>query len=190
MIPLEACVNKYLSKLSILQNAKNSAILKLTIRHQSKAKAVDVVNEIIAKYNEDAISDKNMISKNTSEFISGRVKIISKELGDVEDSAKEFKNANDLIDVSFESKIGLNYSKDIRQKLIEANTQLELSNMMLEHLEKNANSDVLIPVNLGLADNRIENTIYEHNKLVMTRLDALKTSRLTSIVTFEHNFDK
>ena len=68
MIPLEACVNKYLAKLSIQQNAKNSAILQLTIRHQSKEKAVDVVNEIISKYNEDAISDKNMISKNTSEF--------------------------------------------------------------------------------------------------------------------------
>lgn len=177
MLPLEACVNKYLSKLSISQNAKNSAILQLTIRHQSKSKAVDVVNEIIAKYNEDAISDKNMISKNTSEFISRRVKVISKELGDVEDSAKEFKNENDLIDVSFESEIGLNYSKDIRQKLIEANTQLQLSNMMLDHLENNNSNNVLIPVNLGLADNRIESTIYEHNKLVMDRIDALKTTK-------------
>ncbi len=178
MLPLEACVNKYLSKLSISQNAKNSAILQLTIRHQSKSKAVDVVNEIIAKYNEDAISDKNMISKNTSEFISRRVKVISKELGDVEDSVKEFKNENDLIDVSFESEIGLNYSKDIRQKkLIEANTQLQLSNMMLDHLENNNSNNVLIPVNLGLADNRIESTIYEHNKLVMDRIDALKTTK-------------
>ena len=177
MIPLEACVNKYLAKLSIQQNAKNSAILQLTIRHQSKEKAVDVVNEIISKYNEDAISDKNMISKNTSEFISGRVKVISKELDNVEDLAKDFKNSNELIDISFESQIGLNYSNDIRQKLIEANTQLQLSNMMIEHLDKNDQNDVLIPINLGLADNRIESTIYEHNKLVMDRLDALKTSK-------------
>ena len=177
MLPLEACVNKYLSKLTVQQNAKNSAILQLTLRHNSKEKAVDVIDEIISKYNEDAINEKNMISKNTSEFISGRVKVISKELSDVEDSAKDFKNSNDLIDVSIESGIGLSYSKDIRQKLIEANTQLVLSEMMLEHLEANNESGILIPVNLGLAVNSIEATIDEHNKLVMDRIDALKTSK-------------
>ena len=49
--------------------------------------------------------------------------------------------------------------------------------MMLEHLENNNSNNVLIPVNLGLADNRIESTIYEHNKLVMDRIDALKTTK-------------
>ena len=50
--------------------------------------------------------------------------------------------------------------------------------MMLDHLQTNNRTDDLIPINLGLSDNRIENIIQEHNKLVMERIEELKTTTL------------
>ena len=41
-------------------------------------------------YNQDAIDDKNFISKNTQKFIDERLKFIAKELGDVEKEGENF----------------------------------------------------------------------------------------------------
>lgn len=177
-IGLESAVNKYLGKFTISQLGAGSTILTMKMNDSSKEKAQDILNELVNQYNEDAINDKNFISKNTSDFIGNRVRVISKELGDIEDSAKIFKNNNDITDVKFETETGVYSAKDIRTKFIEANTQLQLSYMMLDHLQTNNRTDDLIPINLGLSDNRIENIIQEHNKLVMERIENLKTTTL------------
>ena len=111
VLPVEACVNKCLSKLKIEQSGNASAILKLFLQNQSKEKAINILNMLVRKYNEDAIEDKNLVSKNTCDFINDRVKYISKELGDVEEEAKKFKEKNKLVDIEFETK-----AKLLRQK--------------------------------------------------------------------------
>jgi len=176
VLPIEACVNKCLSTLKIEQSGNASAILKLFLQNQSKEKAINILNMLVRKYNEDAIEDKNLVSKNTCDFINDRVKYISKELGDVEDEAKRFKEKNKLVDVEVETKAEVNAGTDLRMSIIAAETQVQLSKMMLEHLLANSATDDLVPVNLGLADNTIERTIEIHNNLVLERLEELKTT--------------
>jgi tyrosine-protein kinase Etk/Wzc len=176
ILPIESCIGKYLSGLKIVQSGNTSAILKMFLQNPSKEKAIDILNMIIVKYNEDAIFDKNLISKNTSDFINDRIKLISKELGDVEQDIKDFKEKNKLVDIEYESKTDVNSAADIRNNIVSAETQVQLSRMMLEHLISNNAPDDLIPVNLGLADNTIDRTIEAHNSLVMERLEELKTT--------------
>jgi len=176
VLPVEACVNKCLSKLKIEQSGNASAILKLFLQNQSKEKAINILNMLVRKYNEDAIEDKNLVSKNTCDFINDRVKYISKELGDVEEEAKKFKEKNNLVDIEFETKADVNAGTDLRQSIVNAETQVQLSRMMLDHLLNNTQAEDLVPVNLGLADNTIDRTIETHNNLVLERLEELKTT--------------
>jgi uncharacterized protein involved in exopolysaccharide biosynthesis len=148
----------------------------LFLQNPSKEKAVDILDMLVVKYNEDAIADKNLVSNNTSDFINERIKLISKELGDVEQDIKSFKEKNKLVDIEFESKANINLSSDLRDNIVDAETQVQLSRMMLDHLLANNEADDLVPVNLGLADNTIDKTIEAHNLLVMERLEELKTT--------------
>ncbi len=176
ILPVEACVNKCLAKLKIEQSGNASAILKLFLQNQSKEKAINILNTLIQKYNEDAIEDKNLVSKNTCDFINDRVKYISKELGDVEEEAKNFKERNKLVDIEVETKAEVNAGSDLRLSIVTAETQVQLSKMMLDHLVNNSKAEDLVPVNLGLADNTIDRTIETHNNLVLERLEELKTT--------------
>jgi uncharacterized protein involved in exopolysaccharide biosynthesis len=121
-LPVQKAINKYLGKITIEQKETNSTVLILKIIENSIEKGQDVLNELINQYNLDAIDDKNLISKNTSDFISNRVSIISEELGLIEDSAKVYKNKNDVTNVGIEIESGLLSASDIRKKIIESNT--------------------------------------------------------------------
>ena len=178
VVPLDVAVNKNLSKLSVEQFGNASTMLRINLQNQSKEKAVDIINQLIDEYNKDAINDKNLISKNTSDFISGRIDVISDELGNVEDSAKKYKDYNSLVDIEFEAKTNISGNLDLRRSIVQANTELELSNMMLDHIKQNDGPNDLIPINLGLADNSIERTIERHNNLVLERIEELKTTTL------------
>lgn len=178
LLPLETCVDKYISKIKIEQSSQNSTILKLKLIYNSSEKAVDILNKLVENYNEDAVKDKNLVAENTVRFISDRIKVLADELGYIEDSLKDVKTSSDLIDYQYESQNNLGYYKEIQSRSLEANTQLKLSQMMLDHILKNREVEDLIPVNLGIEDNSIDIAIKEHNKLVIERMEDLKTSTL------------
>ncbi|MFM7683470.1 MAG: GumC family protein, partial [Bacteroidota bacterium] len=176
ILPLESAISKYLGKLKVEQSGNLSAILKISLQYQSKDKAIDILNLLYKKYNEDAIEDKNFVAKNTSDFISERVKLISQELGDVEEETRKYKEKNKFVQMEDEVKSDIASSASIRNEIVEAETQLQLSKMMLEHLNNNNGPDDLVPVNLGLNDNNIDRIINVHNELVLNRYEELKTS--------------
>jgi len=178
VIPKVTAVNKNLSKLTVEQFGNASTMLKITLQNPSKEKAVDVIDQLIKEYNLDAINDKNLISEKTSDFISERINVISDELGIVEDSAKKYKDKNRIVDIEFESKTNISGNLDLRHNIVQANIELELSYMMLDHIKLNNGPEDLIPINLGLADNSIEKTIQNHNDLVLERIEEIKTTTL------------
>ena len=176
LLPLESCVDKYISRIKIELNSLNSTILKLKLTYNSSEKAVVILNKLIENYNEDAVKDKNLIAENTVKFISGRITVLAEELGYIEDSLKEIKTSSDLIDYQYESQNNLGYYKEMQSRSLEANTQLKLSQLMLDHITNNRAVEDFIPVNLGIEDNNIDIAIKEHNKMVIERMEDLKTS--------------
>ena len=192
LLSKESCIDKYISRQSIEQPAQNSTILKIKLVYSSSEKAVDILNSLVKIYNIDAIHDKNMVSNNTEKFISERIKVLSRELGFIEDSLKNIKNSNDLIDYQFESQFSLGLYKDLQSKSLEANTHLILSQMMREHIVNNKKVTDLIPVNLGIEDLNIDITVKDHNKLVIDRIEALKTSTIKNpqIINLSHRINE
>ena len=70
--------------------AEYATIVNLSLSDVSISRAEDVLNTLIAVYNEDAIEDKNRITVNTSEFIAERLVIIEQELGSVDADIETF----------------------------------------------------------------------------------------------------
>ena len=81
---LKDATTRYRRAVSVSLESKNGGALNITMNDTDIKRAEDVINTLIAKYNEDAIADKNRLAVNTARFIDDRLEIISQELGDVD----------------------------------------------------------------------------------------------------------
>ena len=70
-------ISELLNQLNVEQLVSNGSILNISIQNASSQKAIDILNTLIIKYNEDVVKDKTLITKNTDKFINDRIKIIS-----------------------------------------------------------------------------------------------------------------
>ena len=101
---LESVIEGYRGRLKVSLASKTATIINLVLDDVSTARAEDVLNMLIAVYNEDVINDKNQIAVNTSKFINERLIIIERELGSVDANIESFKRENQLTDITSETR--------------------------------------------------------------------------------------
>ena len=171
---LNSVVQGYKNALTIATVGKNTSVVELSITDPVKEKAEAILNEIVRQYNQDAIDDKNFISKSTEKFISGRLEIISKELGDVEKNAEGFKESNQITDIVANAGVYLQNSVVFEKELIETETKLRVVASMMEFLQTSKNQ--LIPSNILPEDGSAIELIAQHNQTMLERDRILKNS--------------
>ncbi|MGE8526371.1 GumC family protein [Chryseobacterium rhizosphaerae] len=154
---------------------KDATVIGLSLNYANISKAKDIVNKLVDVYNNDAISDKNSESKKTKDFIDDRINIISNELGQVENEKEKFKSNNQITDLGAEAKINLEVSAEARAKQIDLESQLELTNALIDFMGKQNNSQVL-PTNIGLNNTTTATNISAYNQLVLERNRLLENA--------------
>ena len=113
------------------------------------------------------------MSKNSLEFINERIEFITNELSDVESNVSSFKSENKIFDLTANASMFFENENENRKNLAENDIQLKLSEFILDHL-KNSKNDDLIPYNIGISNEAIDelvrsvnNIIIEKNKLLV-----------------------
>ena len=172
---VEAVVMNYREKLQIELNDKNSSLIQLSIDDAVKEKAQNILDQLVYEYNREAIEDKNLVARNTAEFINERLQIINHELDSVEIGKEDFKKENRLTDIEAESKMFIENASDFNIRQQEVGTQLELANTMIDYLKGDSRSD-LLPANLGIEDESVNSSIADYNNLVLQRNRILSGS--------------
>lgn len=172
---LEDKANAYQSMLNVSLVNKDATVIKLSMNHENKDKAKAIINKLVEVYNNDAIEDKNSESKKTAEFIEDRISVIGNELGQVESEKERFKAANRITDLETEAKINLQTSAEARAKQLEADSQLELTNSLLNYVQRQGSYQVL-PTNVGLDNSNASSSISAYNQLVIERNRLLENS--------------
>jgi len=174
IVPFENVVNKYRNALQIQPVSKQSSVLRLSLTDPVKSKAIEILDNLVAQYNNDAVEDKNLMAKNTNEFINQRIVIVNEELSSVEKGAEQFKSVNQLTDLATEAGLAVASKSEIDKRLLELNTQLKLTEYVSDYI--NANSGKLIPANLGIGDASVDGNTEKYNQLVLERNRILKGS--------------
>lgn len=154
---------------------KDVTIINLSMNYPQIQKSQDILNNLVVVYNNDAILDKSSESKKTLEFIDDRVKKLAVELGDVENQKEDFKSRNQLTDLETEAKISLESSAAARQKQLEYDAQLELTNDLLGYISRQGQYQVL-PSNVGLNNTEAASNINAYNQLVIQRKRLLESA--------------
>lgn len=181
---LEDKTNAYQSMLNVSLVNKDATVIKLSMNHENSEKAKAIINKLVEVYNNDAIEDKNSESKKTAEFIEDRINIIGNELGQVESEKERFKAANGITDLETEAKINLETSAEARARQLEVDSQLELTNSLLNYVQRQGAYQVL-PSNVGLDNTSASSSIVAYNQLVIERNRLLENSTTANPVVID-----
>ena len=141
--PIKNLVENYSERLSVGTINKQSNAIKLSIIESNIQMAEDLLNKVVELYNWDAIVDKNIIARNTANFIHERLGIITKELFDVESDVENYKRSNKLTDLSSEATLYLETASTYEKKLTELETQLNMVNSVENYIKSSKNADAL-----------------------------------------------
>ncbi len=164
-----------------------ATVINLSINDVSPTRAEDILNTLIAVYNEDAINDKNQIAINTSEFINERLIIIEQELGGVDSEIETFKKENRLTDITSEAGMFVEATSRIQAEEATLQNQLSLAQYIRQYLADPAKSADLIPANTGISDVDIEGLIGEYNELLLKRNKLITNSSNRNPVVMDMN---
>jgi len=178
--------DSYREKIQLNLTDKNSSLIELNLNDPIKKKAQEILDQLILEYNRQAIEDKNLVARNTASFIEDRLNIITGELDSVETGKEEFKESNQLTDIQAESQLFIENASDFNKKRQDVNTQLELSNAMIDYITKDSDSD-LLPSNLGISESGVNSVISEYNTLVLERNRILRGSTAKNPVVVDLN---
>src|SRR5690606_31405615 len=172
---LSSTVASYRQNIQIEQLTELSSVIQLSLNASNSKKSQAVLNELIGQYNQDAMEDRNMVSRNTADFINSRLVIITKELDSVETGKEEFKQDNRLTDIAVEGQLFLQNQSEFNKRQLEVEMQLELIGTMIEYVE-NGNESELLPTNLGIEKEGVAAAVNSYNQLVLERNRILGSS--------------
>ena len=173
---IAATAAAYAAGFSVALNNEKTSILDLTFRDVSTQRAEDVLNTIIAVYNENWVKDKNQIAVSTSMFINERLAVIESELGHVDDNISSFKSEHLLPDVQAASQLYMTESSQTKSQILALNTQLSMARYIRTYLTGTSGRNQLLPANSGLESANIESLIAEYNSALLQRNNLVAKS--------------
>ena len=173
---IESAANRYASKLGVSLTDKNAEVMTLTVNDISKKRADDFINMLITVYNNNWMKDKNQIMVSTSMFIDDRLKLIEKELGNVDSDISSYKSENLLPDVNAASRMYLTQNSETGKRILEINNQISITNYIRKMLSNETMKDQLLPVNSGVNSSNIESQINSYNAMMLRRNSLVANS--------------
>lgn len=166
---------RYKNKLNVKPLGEKTTIIELSVVDPVQNKGIDYLNNLVYQFNEDALNDKNLVAKNTQDFINERLNIITGELDTVERSAERFKKENRLTDLVTDAGLNLTTSSEYEKAIVKNGKELKVVEIMLPLL-KNSSYDQTLPQNIIPAEDASYSMINQYNTLVLTRNNLLKST--------------
>ena len=155
---------------------KNADIIALSIKDVSTQRAQDILNTLIAVYNENWVRDKNQIANSTSVFINDRLRVIEGELAGVDSDISAYKSENMIPDVGAAATMYMQQSTVLNQQLQDVSNQLYMARYIKDYIGKENNRNQPLPANMGLSSQTIESGIAEYNSKILQRNNLVANS--------------
>ena len=173
---LHSAINAYSASLSVTLNNEKASVIDLSLKDYSTQRAEDVLNTLIAVYNENWVKDKNQVAVSTSMFINERLGVIERELGNVDEYISSYKSEHLLPDVQTVSSMYMAQSSQTNTQILALNNQLYMTRYIRNYLTNDANRTHLLPANSGIESANIELQITEYNKQLLQRNSLVANS--------------
>ena len=176
LINPQRIVQQLINKLDVT-SGKISSVINLKIKDEVPKRSADILNTLITVYEKAAVTDKNMLAKNTLSFLDERLKYVSNYLDSIEQKLQQYKAKKGAIDISSQGKIFLQNVSDNDQKLSDLNMKLAILKQVQDFVQSNNNQGGFVPSTLGIDDPLLNNLL---NKLYDAELQYEKFKNTTA----------
>ena len=173
--PSMAMARNMLKSLNISRVDKMASIISITYNDSNRERANQIVDTLIAVYNDDALEDKNKVAQKTESFISDRIALISGELDVVDAQVENIKRTSGLGEMTGANTQLLQQGQRYSEEVVRLETEMTLISYIKNYVSDPVNKEELIPANVAINDVGIQGMIGSYNSLV-ARYKRLKTT--------------
>lgn len=198
----KSIVPSFLLALKVEPASKLSSIVQLSYRDQDPLRAENILNQLINAYQQSANDEKDALAKNTLNFVSERLNIVSHDLDSIEKKVQQYKSGNRAVDISTQGQLFLQNVSANDQKLGDVNTQIAVLDQVENFVKSNSNSKGgIVPSTLGVSDpmlsqltqqlydaeleySKLKKTVGENNPALIAiadKINKIKPSILSNI---------
>jgi len=139
----------------------------------------DILNAIIAQYNDRGIAEKNRQNEKTAAFIDQRLALISDSLNASEADIQIYKQSQGIVDVSSETSYNMGLKSSAERALISAQTENEIIRITRDFLRDPEKAYDLIPT--GSEISGVGSSIGTYNQLIMRRISLLTNAKANNV---------
>ena len=175
-INVYAMTDRIKGSLSASLNEVKSTVIDITYKDVLPKRAEDVINTVITVYRKNWLDDKNQMTVSTSHFITERLGVIERELGDVDKNISAFKSSNLLPDVEAAAQQYMQKSTEVDKQIMDLNSRLAIAQYIRNYLTGKVGKNQLLPSNTGIESPGIEQQIAEYNKTQLERNNLVSNS--------------
>lgn len=177
VIPAYALVESLIGQLDIAPSSKMSSVLVMSLTDPVRERGCDIFSKLVEYYNLAGVEDKNKVAASTLVFIEDRLKLISKELGDVEKDVEDFKVGSKITDIGQESNLFLNSVQQNDVQLNQVKIQQQVLNQIGQYVHSKGNATGTVPATLGISDPVMISLINQLVELEGKRMSIAKQVR-------------
>jgi capsular exopolysaccharide synthesis family protein len=169
---LDLLAYDYLSRLKIQPASIKSSLIKIFLKGGNIDMTIDFLNKFLQTYLDENLLKKNKISINTISFIDAQISEISDSLMISESKLKDYRSANQVMDLSYQGQQALQQMTAIETERSTLQAQGRYYNYVLELFNKDQDMAGLAPPSSANVVDPLLNTL-------IIELLSLNTERST-----------
>jgi tyrosine-protein kinase Etk/Wzc len=195
LVSVKEMSNRLLRSLQIISANKLSSIISISYKDEVPKRSEDVVNELIAMYDQAAVNEKNSLAKNTLQFVNERLNIVSTDLDSIEKTVQKYKTGTGSQDISTQGQLYLQNVSNNDQELGKIKMQLAILDQVDQAVSNgNGGSLGINPTSIGITDpgltqlisdlnskeleyERLKKTVAENNPMLISIRDQINKIR-------------
>lgn len=178
--PVKVMASAFSGALKASMDEESWSIVNLSITENSPEKASDVLNGLIAAYNDRWIADKRELADNSSKFIDERIQLLQQELGSVDNDISSFKSSHLVPDVGAAAGMYMSQATQANLALKDLRNQEYMAKYIRNYLRNSDNSHKLLPSNAGISSTAISGMISQYNTKILERNSLVAQSSTTN----------
>lgn len=171
-----AATQYFLSKLYVANTDERSSVIDLSLTDVNTERADDVLNTLIAVYNEQWIINRNQIITSTNEFINERLDTLEKELGSVENEMSDYQISNHTLNLSDEGLRYMQRSYQYDDQNLSFENELALTQYFSNYIKKVKDYEHTLPLSSGINNPALQQQVNEYNGMVLERSNLISSS--------------
>jgi capsular exopolysaccharide synthesis family protein len=173
--PTRTVATTLLSQL-VVTPKQGGSILVLSMQGDNPYLIADVINKLMAVYQSATVEDKNATTRQTLEFLDGRLRVLSRELDSVTNRLLSYQQAHNLTDVDIATANYYSKAEETDQALNQQKSQLSQLNLIETYVRDTRMAYNIVPSSLGIEDQTLSTLISAYNVAQLERKSLLDSN--------------